>query len=132
MLGVVAIKFYDNPFPSYSADANFNCDPYFIGYFALGTHNLALGKWLLDNAVEKQYNRLHFVARDGFLLKLVVEKLLPLYQIAPETNYLYFTRRSAMILTIEEATDFYNIYPYITITKLTPRLLIEMFEGALL
>ena len=132
MLGVVISKFYDNPWPSYTENANFNCDPFMVGYSALGPHNLAFAKWLLDNAQKKKYNKIHFIARDGYLLQKIVEVILPLYEHRPEINYLYFTRKSSLIMLINHESDFYGISDTINYTVYTPREILEMFKGALL
>ena len=52
MCAIVANKFFDNPFLGFDENTDFNIDPYFIGYFALGMHNFAIAYWLLQNAKE--------------------------------------------------------------------------------
>ena len=58
-----------------TADSAFAAYPSRLGYYAVGTHLLALAKWLLCRCRADGVKRLVFLARDGALLRQAVELL---------------------------------------------------------
>ena len=46
MLALAANRFFDNPFVSFNRSSDFNGDPAYVGYAALGPHLMALAKWI--------------------------------------------------------------------------------------
>lgn len=105
MLGVVANKLYDDPFVNYQPCSDFNGNPNIIGYTALGMHMVGLARWLHKKA--ENHNTIHFIARDGYLLKQVYEVLYP--QEKNNVNYLYVSRKSLIPLMITEPSGFMEI-----------------------
>ena len=124
MCAIVANKFFDNPFLGFDENTDFNIDPYFIGYFALGMHNFAIAYWLLQNAKEK-YRKIHFVARDGYATKIIYEHLKKIDSEAPESNYLYLSRKAMLPLVVSRKEDFFMLDEWVNIKLYTPREFLE-------
>lgn len=121
MLAVVANKYFDNPYRTFSKYSDFNGDPYFVGYYALGMHVLAISKWILEDAIDKGYKKIHFVARDGFLPKKAYDHLSKCYVDSPDSNYLYLSRKALIPALIDNINVLYLIKDLIRIEAFTPR-----------
>ena len=105
MLALVAGYYFDNPYRSFNDESDFNGSPYFIGYYALGMHMVALSKWICDNSAE--YDDIYFMARDGYLPMLA-------YNIFrnnenPKGEYIYTSRKMLLPLMIESKEDFFDL-----------------------
>lgn len=101
MLGVIANKFFDNPFVSYRKDSDFNVNPYFMGYFPLGMYAYALADSLAQQS--DKYDTIHFAARDGWLILEALKILLCGEQNSKlNLNYLYVSRKSLLPLMIND------------------------------
>lgn len=131
MLAVVANKFFDNPYKAFNPETDFNGDLYYMSYYALGMHLLGI---VLD-MVKKNRNRnkIHFVARDGYECKCVYD-ILRKYtgNTIPESNYLYLSRKAILPLAFNIPTDIYYIkdnISYDSIVKKNPRLILKQFLG---
>lgn len=125
MCAMVANKFFDNPFLTFDEYTDFNVDPYFIGYFALGMHNFAMARWILEDAKQKHYKKIHFVARDGYAVKKVYDCLKEYDVKAPKSNYLYLSRKAMLPLVITKKEDLFMLDEWINIKLYTPREFIE-------
>ena len=118
-LAMVANKFFDNPFVSFNEDSDFNSDPALIGYFALGMHTFALTKWMYDDVVDKKYDSLVFMARDGFLLKKQFDLLVNTYNKNIITSYLPISRKSLVPYSFTKKEDYIKLldyFPYDTVS----------------
>ncbi len=105
MLALVSGYYFDNPYRSFNDESDFNGSPYFIGYYALGMHMVALSKWICDNSAE--YDNIYFMARDGYLPMLA-------YNIFrnnenPKGEYIYTSRKLLLPLMIESKEDFFDL-----------------------
>lgn len=105
MLALAAGYYFDNPYRSFNVESDFNIDPYFIGYYALGMHMVGLSKWICDNS--KEYDKIYFMARDGYLPMLA-------YNIYKNENdcqaeYLYTSRKLLLPAMIESKEDFFDL-----------------------
>lgn len=67
MQAIVANKYFDNPFKRWVKHSDFSCDPYFVGYYTVGMHLIAISHWLVKVAREKRTNEIVFLARDGYM-----------------------------------------------------------------
>ncbi|AWX58611.1 hypothetical protein AB432_027800 [Brevibacillus brevis] len=130
MLATVANKLFDNPYISFNPDSDFNVDPYFVGYYALGMHTVGLCKWIVEDAVRKNYNTIHFLARDGYLPHKVYDVISKYYSNAPESNYLYVSRRS-MLPYLLSSHNKYGLSSFVSIYSHTPRSILGLFSGVL-
>jgi hypothetical protein len=120
-LGLVAKKYYDNPFCSpINKESDFNADPCYIGYSLYGPHILSVADWLKDVAADK--NVVHFTSRDGFVLKDVFD----LISEGKKSTYLYTSRSSLASLDINKPEDFFSIYGKFQIETLSPKIVYEV------
>ena len=115
---LVSNMYFDNPYVSFNQFTDFNTDPYFVGYYALGMHILSLASWILKDAKANNYDSIAFMARDGFL-PFEASKILKntYFDNKIDLNYIYVSRKSLMPLTLKEFKDFYKIKDYIEIPK---------------
>ncbi|GAA0378628.1 HAD-IA family hydrolase [Paenibacillus motobuensis] len=130
MLAVVANKLFDNPFISFCAESDFNSDPYFIGYYALGMHTFGLSKWILEDANKKGIDKIHFIARDGYL-PYQVYKIITSYQdTTPTADYIYASRKSLLpyLLTTK---NIYGLESFVSIFAHSPKSILEMLKDYL-
>lgn len=127
MLGIVANKIFDNPYATFNSQSDFNIDPYFIGYYALGMHILGLTKWIMDDAIKKDYNKINFIARDGHLPFRAFNILKKVYKNSPESNYIYASRKSLLPYVIQ-GMNRYNLTSFLAIEAHTPDSILRLFE----
>lgn len=130
MLATVANKLFDNPYISFNSDSDFNIDPYFIGYYALGMHTFGLCKWIMDDAMEKGYDTIHFMARDGYLPHQIYDVLTKHYPKAPKSNYFHASRRSLLpyLLTTNNK---YSLDSFVSVPAHSPNSVMELFNDVL-
>lgn len=76
MLALVANKYFDNPYRSFNEVSDFNIDPYFMGYYAVGMHMAGIVKWIMEESEEKEYDNIHFMSRDGYLPMKIYESIM--------------------------------------------------------
>ncbi|MCR5105190.1 MAG: hypothetical protein K6B68_12205 [Eubacterium sp.] len=100
-----ANRFFDNPFVEFDQDSDYNANPYFVGYAALGTHLLSLSRWVWDNCKRDGVDEVVFLSRDGYLVKKVYDKLAS----NTDSKYLRVSRLSLMPVMINEKVDFYEL-----------------------
>lgn len=131
MLGLIANKIFDNPFLSYEPWTDFNRNPYYVGYYALGMHVYGIVQWLIQLCKDKKYETIHFVARDGYAAKLVYEIVRSYEPDLPKINYFYMSRKSLLPLTVKEAADLYNISEFLPYKGKTPLDIIELIKPIL-
>lgn len=123
---LVANKFFDNPFVSFNANSDFNCNPYLIGYYVLGMHILALSNWMITNAIEKDYDSICFQARDGYLPYLATKELKEAYKLSNlKINYIYCSRNALMPLILNEYKNYYKIQDYIDLNVISIKDLLD-------
>lgn len=128
MLAVVANKLYDYPFPVYSRASDFNGNPYIIGYFALGMHIYAIAKWLIINTQEKGYKNIHFMARDGYVVKEAYRIMNSIYKLDVNQYYTFMTRKSLAPLTLQSEIDCLNLMNNFNGVNILPKVVFETIE----
>ena len=109
MLAMTANKFFDNPFTSINEKSDFNGNPYFIGYYAVGMHCLGLAKWIRDKVMEHNYSHVYFLARDGYLPMKVFEIYNSIFDNKISFEYLHASRTLTLPFLISEASDLYDL-----------------------
>lgn len=105
MSALVAGYYFDNPYRSFNDESDFNIDPYFIGYYALGMHLLGLSKWIAENS--QGYDKIFFMARDGYIPMKAYNILKNADN--PEAEYIYTSRKLLLPAMIEKKEDFYDL-----------------------
>lgn len=115
MYAVIANNIFDNPFNAFQADSRFNGDPFFMGYFALGTYLLGIAKWIYTIACEKEYERILFIARDGFVVKKIFDDIVRRTGCAVQSEYVYATRKSVLPYIMDSKEKFYTADNFVNI-----------------
>lgn len=117
ILALAANRFFDNPFVSINRDSDFNCNPAYIGYAALGPHLLALARWIEQNAVQRHVGTVHFVARDGYLVKRAFD----LIKRSPvRSNYIRLSRKAMVLADVDAPSDLYSLNRKLNIRTCSP------------
>lgn len=111
LMALVINKFFDDPFRIFMEDSEFDCDPYFIGYFCLGFYTLGSLKWIGDTQKERQFSAVNFIARDGYLMKKAYDLFFDKSDM-PVSNYFYSSRNALLPCAVTEGMDFLGI-PYL-------------------
>ncbi len=119
MVAVVANKYFDNPFREFNEYSDFNADPFLIGYYALGMYVFGITKWLIDN-VKNKYEKISFMARDGYLIMEAYKIMKTIYKDIPQEEYMYVSRKALIPIMIVNKLDFYKLSEILEIEKHTP------------
>lgn len=121
MMSMVFNKYFDNPFRTFNINSDLNADPYLIGYFSLGMYLFGLTKWLLEDTSKKGYDKLVFMARDGYLPIKAYKIMKSLYENVPEEEYFYVSRKALIPITIMDKLDFFKLPEVLNVINHTPR-----------
>lgn len=83
-----------------------------VGYAAAGPMLFSFVQWLVSNVRKKKYKKIYFLARDGYLLKNIYDKIYEseIYSDLPVSGYLYASRRCAAVAAIESWDDIVDLY----------------------
>ena len=105
--GIVATKFFDNPFTEYSDKTLFNNSPCNLGYYLLGPICMSFVMWIVKNISSlNKYKLVLFSARDCYLLNqiynMVRENNKGLKNKLPPSVYFYMSRSSTMSYLLKE------------------------------
>lgn len=112
ILGMISNKVFDNPYISVNPWSDFNADAKMIGYATLGPHLVALCNWIYKISKREHIGTVHFVARDGFLVKEAFDSFaFP----NVNSNYLRLSRKALILADVNCVEDIYSVY-----TKITP------------
>lgn len=130
MLAVVANKLFDHPYPTFNKESDFNIDPYAIGYYALGMHTFGLVHWIINDAVKKNKNAIHFMARDGYLPYNSYKIMAKYIPNAPIARYIYASRRSLLSIMLREHNR-YGLDSFISYQAHSPETILELFKEIL-
>ncbi len=131
MMGIVANKYFDNPYKTFNYTADFNADPYLIGYYALGMYMFGLTKWMLDDMKGKEYENIVFMARDGYLPIKCYDIMKKLYKNVPESKYLYISRKALVPITIQTKLDLYKLSEVINVTNHSPKDILKYIKDCI-
>lgn len=126
MLALAANKYFDNPYRSFNEFSDFNVDPYFIGYYALGMHMAGIVKWIMEESEGKGYENIHFMSRDGYLPMKIYERYYKIYEGIPQAKYIYTSRKSLLPGMLTNGLDFYDLP--IEFRNHTPRTILSLLK----
>ena len=90
---------------------NESIDAYRVGHRYAGPVLYSYAEWIVKQAKKKDIRRLYFIARDGYLLKQIVDTILDLKKIDIRTSYIYGSRKAWRMPSLSE--DYYNLYQLI-------------------
>ena len=123
LMALVINKFFDNPFVSYIEGTEFNSDPYYMGYFCIGFLMLQTILWIDCLLKENGYQKVHFMSRDGYLIKKCYDAFYP----EAKSNYLYASRDALTTLFFEKGPDLLG-FSFLTYSlNYSPRKLLDLF-----
>jgi len=120
MMAIAANKMFDNPYMSYEPNTDFNRNPYYIGYVAMGMHEYSFVRWMAEECAPRKMSAIHFVSRDGYLGKAVYDVYLKYHPNLPQSNYFYMSRKSFLPLFIKSEKDWWSIGSNINYLNKTP------------
>ena len=93
---MTANHYFDDPFRPFIPDSAYNCDPYLVGYGALGSEVCALVRWLASKAKDDGLKKIMFLSRDGYLPMLAYDMLREIDTGLPPSDYLPVSRLSVL------------------------------------
>lgn len=100
-LAVAANRLYDDPFVPVDPSSDFNTNPVWIGYFAMGPYLLAIAQWLAELCRDESFERMNFVARDGWLPMQAFKEIKAVFGLENlPSDYLYVSRKTVMPLLL--------------------------------
>ncbi len=127
MLAQVINKFYDNPFTGFNNDSDFDANPYFIGYFALGMHLWSFTDWITSES--KKYNKIHFLSRDGYLMKKIYD-VMNTYRKSPKSEYTLMSRNIITLCDMTQKEDLWALREKLAVYTASPNKFFKMFKHA--
>lgn len=123
-LGLMATKNFDNFTCNANAASEYNASPSRIGYQLLGPHLLAVCNWIAQISEREKIPTIHFVARDGYLVKRAFE-IFDSGKKYSSTNYLRLSRRSLLLCGIKSKSDFYSLAENINVWSCSAKKLFD-------
>ncbi len=127
LCAIAANEIFDFPYVSYNKNSDFNADPRYIGYFALGMHIYAVARWLIENVRGKGYRKIHFAARDGYIIKKAYDILAEGENDLPESNYIRISRKAFAIADINCIQDMHSLVYKLNFVQQTPDSVYDLF-----
>lgn len=124
-MALVSNKIFDNPYVSFQSNSDFNGDPNYIGYYAFGMHMLAVAHWVTEVAKEKKIPTIHFVARDGYMVKKAFDVV---NQTNTKSGYIRISRRALLLADVNRKEDLYFLYNKINVFNCSPKKLTNYLE----
>lgn len=112
LLSIAGNNLHDNPYLPFRNNTLFGGSPVKLGYYGMGALLLGYAKWLVENAIKDNVERLYFLSRDGKLMKRAYDVVAKLYDNAPSSHYLLCSRRAvnlAKVKTHDDIIDLANV-----------------------
>lgn len=106
---VIANYTYDNPYFPQRKGTLFNGDAFLLGFIGFGPLLMGLSKWICETAINDRLDKIYFLSRDGKIIKRAYEIVKQNYIKAPESLYLYCSRRSSNVCKIKAIDDIYDL-----------------------
>lgn len=127
-MALVANRLCDDPFETFSPESDFNADPYYVGYFALGQYLYAVTDWITQRVKRKKTDCIHFVARDGYLPMEAYRIFRQYDHTLPRDNYLYVSRKALALSDVRGPADLYAFLTKIVVSNFSPYKLEKMLK----
>jgi predicted HAD superfamily hydrolase len=90
---------------SIAKNSHGNFSPYYLGAVLFGPLLYGFSTWLHDQVTGSEIARLHFLSREGALLKAAYDAACDVRGGGPQSNYLLASRRSALAATMTSRAD---------------------------
>lgn len=106
VMGLIANRFSHHLVNSHK-DSLFAGSLYAFGYIAGAPMLMAFVQWINHRVKSNKHNKVYFLARDGYILKEIYDKLrsTKAYNQLPDSEYLYLSRRSTALASCENLED---------------------------
>lgn len=108
VVGAISHKLYDDP-NLRPTDSMFNGDPRNFGYAALGPLLLGFSTWLREQASLRGLTHLHFLSREGRILKDAFDIVDRDGASGIQTSYLFGSRRAIRVANIKVEDDVHEM-----------------------
>lgn len=109
MLAIVANKFFDDSEIWEFFEKNGTFSPYCIGYYLIGMHVVGVVKWIAEIVKIRGTKKLHFLSRDGWLIKRIYDLYSNFDENMPDSDYLYVSREALLPALVGEAVDLFDL-----------------------
>ncbi|TDV37319.1 hypothetical protein C7405_103449 [Paraburkholderia caballeronis] len=104
MAAAVAERVFRDPKPNQDSGIS-GGDPWLFGYAAVGPLVLGFVNWMRASAKENGIETLHFLSREGKILKDVFDRIELEQRSGIKSNYLYGSRRAIRVAQLESFSD---------------------------
>ena len=128
---IVANHIFDRPYPSWNRELRYNANFYFIGNYLLGGEMLGIASQLIKICQDNHYDKIVFLARDGYFPKIAFDILKKHKNWSVDTEYFYVSRRAVMPFLIESAKSVGIVQECMDVMKHSPRSILEMIKDFL-
>lgn len=110
MMAMVANEVFDNPYVSWNPDTDFNADPEFTGYYAVGMALVGIAKWLSGLVVRRGIRNICFLGRDGYLPMQALERMQTYFGVEDvQCSYVPCSRMALLPWIIENREGLYSL-----------------------
>lgn len=110
MVGFIANILFDDPFYPFDINTNFGDKINNMGLLLFAPLLLSFTKWMLEDAIKEELNKLSFIYRDGYIPLEIYNKLAECYHNAPETSVFYLTRAMRYNYFSREKNGLYKVF----------------------
>lgn len=104
----IANRLFDDP-RSVSNVGISDSDPWQLGYAALGPLVFGFANWVRSSAIEHEVSHLHFLSREGKLIKDVFDRIDRENPSGVASNYLWGSRRAIRVAQLQNFSDIIEI-----------------------
>lgn len=107
--GLFANKYHAGHWFKINKESIFSAEEYNYGYMAIGPLVVGFTQWLHRRVKKLGINKLYFLSRDGWILKQAFDTFYPQDKSGLTTEYLYSSRRAAMVSSIRTVDDIIEV-----------------------
>ncbi|MDU4436653.1 MAG: HAD-IA family hydrolase, partial [Pluralibacter gergoviae] len=109
LLTIAGNHLHDNPYLPFRKNTLFGGSPTKLGYYGFGFLLIGYAKWLIENAIKDNIDRLYFLSRDGKIMKHAYDIVARLYDNAPKSHYLLCSRRAVNLAKVKSCDDIIDL-----------------------
>ncbi|MEG1995103.1 MAG: HAD-IA family hydrolase [Romboutsia sp.] len=129
-LAEISNELYDSTiFSTFNDKSFYNSNPVVIGKLALASSLFSYAFTICKEAKKNNIKKIHFVSRDGYMIKEAYDIIAKYVKDAPESNYLYCSRKLLFPISIKSKFDFYSLFYSNQTLKLTVIDFYDIFES---
>lgn len=111
LIGIIANRF-DGALAGCNKDTLFGDSLFRVGFAAAGPMLFSFVQWLIRKVREEKHEVVYFLARDGYLLKLIYDRIRGsgYFDDLPPSRYLHVSRRAAAVPALIKWIDIVDLY----------------------